>query len=55
VNDKIQIGCKIQSIEDWNNFFNSKEEYSTKRDSEDFKRIEAVFRAFEAYLTHLNK
>ena len=32
-----------------------KEEYSTARNTEDFKQIEAVYFAYKAYLTHLTK
>ena len=53
--DKIQIGCKKKTIEEWDVFFNSTEEYSTKRSTEEFKQIEAVYNAYKAYLTILNK
>ena len=51
--DNIQIGCKVKSIEEWDSFFNSDETYSTKRNTEDFKQIQAVYLAYKAYLTHL--
>ena len=35
-------------------FFNSDEEYSTKRDTQDFKQIRAVFESYKAYLNVLN-
>ena len=53
--DKIQIGCKEKTIEEWDAFFSSTETYSTERDTEDFKQIEAVYRAYKAYYQHLNK
>jgi uncharacterized protein YjbI with pentapeptide repeats len=56
INNNIQIGCKTKSIEEWDYFFNEEcdIEYSTPRDSEDFKRIKAVYMAYKAYLTTLN-
>jgi hypothetical protein len=53
--DKIQIGCKDKTIEEWDLFFASKEVYSTKRNTEDFKQIQAVYEAYKAYLNFLNK
>ena len=52
--DKIQIGCKEKTIEEWDLFFASDEVYSTDRNTEDFKQIEAVYLACKAYLTHLS-
>jgi hypothetical protein len=54
-NNKISIGCKTKSIEEWEVFFNSNEEFQTKRDTKEFKQIQAVFEAYKAYLTFLNK
>ena len=53
--NKIQIGCKTQSIEEWDLFFESEDVYETKRNTDDFKQIQAVYLAYKAYLTHLNK
>ena len=55
IGDKIQIGCEQKNIEEWDLFFNSSEVYSTERNTEDFKRIEAVYNACKAYLLTLNK
>ena len=55
IGDKIQIGCKEKTIKEWDLFFNSDKIYSTERNTEDFKQIEAVFNAYKAYLTILNK
>jgi hypothetical protein len=55
VGNKIQIGCKDKTIEEWDLFFNSEEEYSTKRNTEEFKQIQACYEACKAYLTFLNK
>jgi hypothetical protein len=55
IGDKIQIGCKVKTIEDWDSFFASNEVYSTERNTEDFKQIQAVYEAYKAYLTFLNK
>lgn len=37
--DMIKIGCKIKSIEHWEFFFASNEEYSTKRNTHEFENI----------------
>jgi hypothetical protein len=53
--DKIKIGCKVKSIEEWDLWFCSNLEYSTKRNSGDFKRIQANYLAVKAYYEFLNK
>jgi hypothetical protein len=53
--DLIQIGCKEKTIKEWDAFFKSKEVYSTGRGTEEFKQIEAVYKACKAYLQHLSK
>ena len=52
---KIKIGCKIKTIEEWDSFFNSTEEYETKRGSEEFERIHAHYLAVKAYKQHIDK
>ena len=42
------------TIEDWDLFFASEEEFETKRGTHEFKQIEAMYLAHKAYLTHLN-
>jgi hypothetical protein len=53
--NEIKIGCKSKTIEDWDIFFDSKKVYSTERNTEDFKQIQAVYEAYKAYLSFLNK
>ena len=53
-NERIQIGCKIKTIQEWNDWFESDEVYKTRRNTECFKRIYAMFKAMEAYLNVLN-
>lgn len=53
IGDKIKIGCKKMTIEYWDSFFESSEEFDTKRNTEEFKQIQAVYLAHKAYLTHL--
>ena len=53
--NKIKIGCKIKTIEEWDLFFESEEIYETKRNTEDFKQIQAVYLAYKSYLIHLKK
>jgi hypothetical protein len=55
IGNRIQIGCKSKTIEEWDSFFASDEIYSTVRNTEDFKQIQAVYEAYKAYLTFLNK
>lgn len=51
----IHIGCEKRSIEDWDKFFESDEILTTERNTQEFKQIEAVYNAYKAYLTVLNK
>jgi hypothetical protein len=51
--DKIQIGCEKRTIDEWDKFFASKEVLSTKRNTEEFKQIEAIYNACKAYLKTL--
>ena len=53
IGDKIKIGCKEKTIEEWDLFFKSDETYDTDRNTEDFKQIQAVYLSYKAYLTHL--
>ena len=52
--DKIQIGCKEKTIEEWDLFFNSDEKFETNRNTEEFKQIQACYEACKSYLTFLN-
>ena len=51
----IKIGCKEKTIKEWDGFFNSGEVYDTPRDSEEFKRIQAVYEGLKAYMQFLEK
>ena len=55
IGNKIQIGCKEKTIEEWDSFFASNEVYLTERNTEDFKQIQAIYESYKAYLTFLNK
>ena len=49
-NDNLNIGCKTKTFSEWKKWFEeSEEEFSTERNTEDFKRIQAMFYAYEAY------
>jgi len=50
---QIHIGCKKMLIEDWDNFFASDEVFETERNTDEFKRIEACYNAYKAYLLTL--
>ncbi len=51
----IQIGCKNKTIDEWDNWFsNTDEEFSTSRDTDDFKRIKAMFYAYKTYYEIVN-
>ena len=51
----IVIGCKEKTIEQWDLWFKSNEEYSTSRKTKDFKQIEAIYNALKSYYLTLNK
>ena len=53
--DLIKIGCVEKTIEQWDLWFNSNEEYSTSRNTDDFKQIEAVYNSLKSYYLTLNK
>ena len=53
--DLIVIGCKQKTIEEWDLWFNSNEEYSTRINTDDFKQIEAVYNSLKSYYLTLNK
>ena len=55
IGDKIQIGCKQKTIEEWEDWFNSDETFETERGTDDFKQIQAVFESYKAYMNFLNK
>ena len=55
-NDNLNIGCKTKTFSEWKEWFEeSEEEFSTERNTENFKRIQAMFYAYEAYYNFLNK
>ena len=42
-NDSLNIGCKTKTFSEWKEWFEkSEEEFSTERNTEDFKRIQAI-------------
>ena len=53
--DLIVIGCEQKTIKEWDLWFNSNDEYSTSRGSEEFKQIEAIYNALKYYYLTLNK
>lgn len=53
--NKIKIGCKEKTIEEWDSWFSGTEVFGTERDTKDFKQIEAVYQALKSYLTIINK
>ena len=53
--DLIKIGCVEKTIEQWDVWFDSEEEYSTSRNTKDFKQIQAVYNALKSYYLTLNK
>jgi len=50
----IQIGCKWKTIDTWDAFFASEEEYSTRRGTDEFNQIRAAYEGYRAYYTFLN-
>ena len=53
--DLIIIGCKQKTIEEWDIWFNSNDEYSISIGTEEFKQIEAIYNALKYYYLTLNK
>jgi uncharacterized protein YjbI with pentapeptide repeats len=53
VDGKVQIGCKLKSLEEWNEWFSGTDEYETSRDTPSFKRIQACYEAYKAYINFL--
>ena len=51
----IHIGCVKKTIEEWDIFFASDKVIHTKRNTNEFKQIQAVYEAYKSYLTFLNK
>lgn len=47
---KIRIGRKEMSIKEWDKWFKSNEEFSTKRDTIAFKKIAFCYKTAKAYL-----
>ena len=52
--DMIKIGCKEKTIEDWDKFFESDEVFETKRGTDEFKQIQALYTGMKAYYLFLN-
>jgi hypothetical protein len=50
IDGNIKIGCETKTPEQWEDWLSSDQEYETKRGTPDFKQIEAVIRAYIAYL-----
>ena len=55
-NENLNIGCKTKTFSEWKEWFEeSEEEFLTERNTEEFKRLQAMFYAYEAYYNFLNK
>ena len=54
VDVNIRIGCKTKSIEEWDAFFASDEEFATYRNTDDFIRIRAMYEAYKSYINVIN-
>jgi hypothetical protein len=44
-NGKIKIGCQEKTVDEWDAWFASDDEYSTKRGTVEFKKIQACYEA----------
>ena len=49
----LKIGCKEKTFDEWAVWFKSGAEYDTKRGTEEFRQIEAMFLAHKAYHEHV--
>ena len=45
-NNKLSIGCKTKTLEEWRIFFENKESYETNSDSDEYKLIEKTFKMY---------
>jgi len=52
---KLTIGCKTKTIKEWDEFFESNEEFETPRGTQEFKQIQAMYLAHKTYYEFLNK
>lgn len=52
---KVKIGCQTKTFSEWDKWFKTKEEFQTKRDTSEFKRIYAHYVAIKAYKKELDK
>jgi len=48
---QIEIGCKSKTIKEWDLWFASQDEYSTNRDTFEFRQIQGMYNAYKSYLT----
>jgi hypothetical protein len=55
IDDKIFVGCKEKTPQEWEEWLATDEEFSTQRGTERFKKIEACIRASIAYYNVLNQ
>ena len=46
----VHIGCEKRTVEEWDEFFASDKIIQTERNTEEFKKIQAVYNAYKAYL-----
>ena len=53
--DAIKLFIGSLTIEEWDSFFNGSEEFETKRNSDEFKKIQAVYESYKTYINFLNK
>ena len=50
---KVIIGCKTKTITEWDEWFASDKEFETKRGTFEFKQIQAMYKAYRAYIIEL--
>ena len=51
----IKIGCKTMTVQEWDKWFKGKEEFETKRNTPEFKRIYASYLSIKAYKEEMDK
>ena len=52
-NGKMKIGCKLESLEFWDKWFEGNEEFETKRGTAEFGKIKAQYILCKSYLQFL--
>ena len=53
--NELKIGCETKTFSEWDEWFNSNEEFETNRGTEEFNQIYACYLAYKAYYEFLKQ